>query len=90
MPHISQTTLRTNLAHYLDKAATSRAPIVITRSTGKGVVVLLSEAEFAGWQETVHLLSSPANAARLLASIAEAQAGHTEAHALISADDPPA
>lgn len=33
--------------------------------------------------ETIHLLSSPANAARLLASIAQAEAGQTEPRDLI-------
>ena len=37
--------------------------------------MILSEEEFAGWQETVHLLSSPKNAVRLLASIRQLDAG---------------
>jgi antitoxin YefM len=77
MNHISYTELRQNLARYLDEAVDSRAPIVVTRQGGKGNVVMLSEAEFAGWQETVHLLSNPANAERLLRSIRAAAAGAT-------------
>jgi len=45
--------------------------------------VLISESEFAGWQETVHLLSSPKNAERLLASIAELEQGEGVEHELI-------
>ncbi len=41
---------------------------------------MISEAEFAGWQETVHLLSSPRNAERLLRGVRQAEAGGLEAH----------
>ena len=86
MTHVSQTELRQNLARYLDEAEHSRAPLVITRRAGKGNVVLMSEAEFSGWQETVHLLSSPRNAERLRASIAEARTGLTGEHELVRHD----
>ncbi|MCX2564759.1 type II toxin-antitoxin system Phd/YefM family antitoxin [Acetobacter thailandicus] len=46
---ISYIDLRQILAHYLDEAVNSRAPIVVTRKTGKGSVVLMSEEEFFGW-----------------------------------------
>lgn len=75
MSHVTYTEFRQNLAHYLDEAVESRAPIVVTRQGGKGNVVMLSEDEFSGWQETVHLLSNPANAERLLRSIRAADGG---------------
>ncbi len=65
---------RQNLANYLDEVEANRAPLLVTRQ-GHGNVVVMSEAEFEGWRETVHLLRSPTNASRLLASIAEAEAG---------------
>jgi antitoxin YefM len=83
MGHITYTELRQNLARYLDEAVESRAPIVVTRQGGKGNVVMLSEAEFAGWQETVHLLSNPANADRLLRSIRAADAGSVRGRKLV-------
>ena len=43
----------------------------------------LTLEEFAGWQETVHLLSNPRNAARLLESIQQADAELTAKHDLI-------
>jgi antitoxin YefM len=46
---------------------------------------MLSEDEFAGWQETVHLLSNPANAERLLRSIRAADAGATSERRLTKA-----
>lgn len=72
---VSYTELRQNLARYLDEVTDTRAPLVVTRQGGKGNVVMMSETEFEGWQETVHLLSSPANARRLLRSIRSAEAG---------------
>ena len=75
MAHVSFTDLRQNMASYFDRVTDEREPLLVTRQGGKGNVVILSEAEFAGWQETVHLLSSPKNAARLLASIRQLDAG---------------
>lgn len=76
MSSVSYTGLRQNLARYLDEAVDSRAPILVTRQGGKANVVLISEEEFLGWQETVHLLRNPASAARLLRSVRAAEAGH--------------
>ena len=75
MGHVRYSELRQNLARYMDEAIESGAPIVVTRQGGKGNVVMMAEAEFESWQETVHLLGSPRNAARLLAAIADANAG---------------
>ena len=86
MGHVSYTDLRQNLARYLDEAVESRAPLLVTRQNGKGDVVMLSAEEFAGWQETVHLLSSPRNAERLMRSIRQLEAGQSEVHALIEDD----
>lgn len=90
MGHISYTELRQNLARYLDEAVESRAPLVISRQNGKGNVVMLSEEEFASWQETVHLLSSPRNAERLMQSIRQLAAGQGEVRELIEDDKAPA
>ncbi len=78
MLNVSYTDLRQNLARYLDEVTDSRAPLVVTRQGGKDNVVMISEAEFQGWVETVHLLSSPANARRLLRSVRSAEAGEAE------------
>jgi len=81
MNHITHTELRRNLARYLDEAAESGTPIVVARQGGKGNVVMLSQDEFAGWQETVHLLSNPVNAERLLRSIRAAEAADASTNA---------
>jgi antitoxin YefM len=66
----------------MDQVWDSRAPLHITRQGGRSVVVI-SEEEFEGWMETVHLLRSPANVRRLLESIAAANSGKLEERALI-------
>ena len=51
--------------------------IVVTGGGEKAVVISLDQ--FNSWQETLYLLSSPANAAHLRRSIAEVQAGEVYA-----------
>jgi len=56
--------------------------LVVTRQ-GSRSVVLLSEDEYLGMMETLHLLRSPANAERLMISLREADAGNVGDHKLI-------
>ncbi|MBB6122046.1 type II toxin-antitoxin system Phd/YefM family antitoxin [Nocardiopsis algeriensis] len=52
--------------------------VVHITSRQYGNAVLMSEEDWRGWQETVYLLRSPANASRLLEAIARDQEGdHT-------------
>jgi antitoxin YefM len=74
MAHVTYTDLRANLAKYMDEVCDSRAPLHVTRQNARSVV-LVSEEEYEGMMETLHLLRSPANAERLLRSIAEADEG---------------
>ena len=71
MTHVSYSELRNNLASYMDEVCDSRAPLVVTRQNARSVV-LMSEDDYEGLMETLHLLKSPANAARLLRSIEDA------------------
>ena len=80
--HVTYTDFRERLAAYMDQVWDSRAPLHVTRQGGRAVVVI-SEEEFDGWMETVHLLRSPANARRLLESILAAKAGALDEHGLI-------
>jgi len=79
MGHVSYTELRQNLKKHMDGVCESRAPLVVTRQNGEPVV-MLSLAEYESLEETLHLLRDPANAARLLQSIAEAVAGKLVEH----------
>jgi antitoxin YefM len=74
MAYVSFSDFRNHLAAYFDRVTADREPLHVTRG-GKAGLVVMSEAEFAGWQETVHLLSSPKNAERLVRSIRQAEAG---------------
>jgi antitoxin YefM len=74
MAHVSYSQLRNNLASYMDEVCNDRAPLFVTRQNARSVV-LMSEEDYEGLMETVHLLKSPANAARLLQSIKEADQG---------------
>ena len=74
MASVSYTELRGNLAAYMEQVCDDRAPLVVTRQNARSVV-MISEEEYEGLIETVHLLQSPANAARLLRSIKEADEG---------------
>lgn len=79
MGYVSYTELRQNLKKHLDGVCESRAPLVVTRQNGEPVV-LLSLAEYESLEESLHLLRDPANAERLLRSIAEAEAGTLVEH----------
>jgi len=79
MPHTAFTDFRQNLAAHLNNVVQSRTPLLVTRQKGAAVVVI-SEEEFDRMQETIHLLRNPNNAARLLRSIAELDAGRGVEH----------
>lgn len=74
MIHVSFSELRRRLAHFMDRAVDDRAPVLVTRQ-GHEPVVMLAQSEYDGLMETLHLRSSPANAARLDEAIADADAG---------------
>jgi antitoxin YefM len=71
MAHVTYGQLRSKLAATMDEVCNDRAPLLVTRRNARSVV-LMSEQVYDGLMETVHLLNSPANAARLLRSIADA------------------
>jgi antitoxin YefM len=79
MGYVSYTELRQNLKRHLDSVCDSRAPLVVTRQNGEAVV-MISLAEYESLEETLHLLRDPANAERLLRSIAEAEAAQLAEH----------
>jgi len=87
MAHVSYSKLRDNLAAYMDEVCNGRAPLVITRRNARSVV-LISEEDYDGLIETVHLLNSPANAARLLRSIADADQDKLTERAILAVAKP--
>lgn len=89
MAHVSYSELRNNLASYMDDVCDNRAPLFVTRQNARSVV-LMSEDDYDGLMETVHLLKSPANSARLLKSIAKADHSLTEHELIEPAEKAPA
>lgn len=82
METLSISDTRANLKAVVDRVVADKVPIAITRQKGEGVV-MVSASEWASIEETLYLLQSPANAKRLLESIAELEAGNGEEHELI-------
>jgi len=79
----SYSEFRRNLAASLDSVIDDHSPLIITRDRGKPAAVLMSLEDYASLEETRYLLSSPANAERLMASIAELEEGKGTEHELL-------
>lgn len=82
MRHVSFTELRAQMAKYFDRVEADRDELIVTRQNHEPVVVM-PLAELEGLRETLHLLSTPANAEHLLRSIAEAGAGNVTERTLV-------
>ena len=76
------TEFRTELKKFLDNVENNHETLIIKRKSGKGTVVI-SLDEYNSIMETVHLLSSKANADRLYESIQQMRKGETVNHELI-------
>ncbi|HWU62320.1 MAG TPA: type II toxin-antitoxin system prevent-host-death family antitoxin [Ensifer sp.] len=74
MAHVRLTEFRQNIATYFDSVIESRAPLLVTRQ-GSEALVLVAEGEFESMQETLHLLSTPANSERLRESLGQLRRG---------------
>ena len=76
------TEFRTRLKKFLDTVESDNETLIIKRSSGKGTV-MISLDEYNSIMETVHLLSSKANADRLYDSIRQMKGGDTVNEKLI-------
>ncbi|MGI8641945.1 MAG: type II toxin-antitoxin system Phd/YefM family antitoxin [Pyrinomonadaceae bacterium] len=63
-----------NLEHLIQQVENDAEPVLIMLDENHKAV-LMSESEFNSWQETIYLLSNPANAEHLRKSLAEAESG---------------
>lgn len=77
---ITASEARKNLFPLIEQVNNDRVPVEITSK--RGDAVLISRADYDALEETAHLLRSPANAHRLLESLAQARAGDHEEHEL--------
>ena len=82
MDAISYTAARANLANTMKRVCDDHAPVIITRKS-EAPVVMMSLEDYEAMQETTYLLRAPANAKRLLESVAELEAGNGEEKELI-------
>jgi antitoxin YefM len=74
MTAISYTAARENLASTMDKVCQDHDPVIITRNRDQAVVMMSLE-DYSSLEETAYLMRSPANARRLMESIAEIEKG---------------
>ena len=82
MDAISYTTARNNLAQTMDQVCEDHAPVIITRNKSQSVVMISLE-DYEALQETTYLLRVPANARRLLESVAELELGEGKERELV-------
>ena len=78
---------RRQFKEVLDRVVDDADITIITRRDADDVV-LMSLSEYNSWKETEYLLSSPANARRLLESIAQLNAGRKIYPDLIEPEPP--
>jgi antitoxin YefM len=84
MQVISYTDARNTLKAVIDQVIDDQAPTLIHRREG-GNAVLMSEQAYSSMQETLYLLSNPANARALMRSVAQAKAGKAKTRKLLEA-----
>ncbi len=71
-----------NLENLIQQVENDAEPVLIMVDEDRKAV-LMSERDFNSWQETIYLLSNPANAEHLRKSLAEADSGLTSERELI-------
>lgn len=74
MDVVSYSDARANLKDVMDHVVQDRAQVIVTRQKAEAVVVV-SLSDWNAMAETLHLLSTPINAARLRESISQIEAG---------------
>ena len=84
MAAIAATEARRTIFALIAQVAENREAVEITSKHGNAV--LMSLEEYESLQETAHLLRSPANAKRLLESIAQARKGKGRERKLAACD----
>lgn len=65
---------RAHLKEVMDRVVEDREPVVVTRKRGEAVV-MVSLADWNAMEETLHLMSSPANAQRIAEAIRQLDSG---------------
>ena len=84
MQVLTYTDARANLKELMDRVVDDHEEVVVTRKNGKPVVVV-SLDDWNAIRETMHLLSTPANAQALRESIAQLNDDKGVEHELVEA-----
>jgi antitoxin YefM len=84
MRTISFSEARNHLKQVIDQVVDDADVAVIVRRDAANAVVM-SQETFNSWQETVHLLKTPANAAHLAKSVKQLRAGKAKPRDLVDA-----
>jgi antitoxin YefM len=74
MEALTYSETRNNLKTVMDSICDEGRTVIVTRKDKRNIVMMSLE-DYNAIQETLHLLSSPRNAERLMKSIREIQAG---------------
>lgn len=82
MDAISYTAARTRLKETMERVCKDHAPVIITRQNAPSVVMMSLE-DYEAIEETLYLIRTPANAARLARSIADIEAGRVTERELL-------
>lgn len=82
MKAVTSNQAKQQLDELIEQVILDVEPTILCNDQGKQAV-LMSLDEFNSWQETVYLLSNPANAEHLLKSIKQAQSGKKSVKELI-------
>ena len=89
MDVITYSDARQRLKELMDRVVGDRTEIVVTRQKAEPVVVV-SLSEWNAISETLHLLSTPRNAERLISAIRQLESGKGRERKLIEAEEPAA
>jgi antitoxin YefM len=73
MSAISYNRFRSNPDKVIEEVIDGEEPVTVTREDGRDVVIIPAK-EFESWKETLHLLGSKKNAARLRSAVKEIEA----------------
>lgn len=82
MDVISYSDTRERLKEVMDRVVADHRPVVISRQKAESVV-MVSLADWHAIEETLHLFSTPANAARLRSAVEELDTGRGAERRLI-------
>ncbi|MBA3236803.1 MAG: type II toxin-antitoxin system prevent-host-death family antitoxin [Parachlamydiaceae bacterium] len=86
MDAVTYTQVRQNFASVMDKVCDDHMPLIITRQN-RAPVVMISLEDYNGMEETLYLMRSPKNYARLTSSTKNVRKKRVQERDLIEEDN---